>query len=281
MNSLDESQPGHLPNVQILGRACRLAYRPAEEGRKMFQEELGWDASLISVNNTQAYVAQGEDAIVVAFRGSESPASLDGFKDWLLTNANNLLILPEGRLGTDFVAAGVGARFHRGFMQALADVWDPLFQAVQQAVDDRERPLWIAGHSLGGALAQLAAWRFQRQFLTVHELVTFGAPMVGNDVAAAAFEREFPGKIYRFIDRQDPVPLLPTMSLVANAYRHCPREMALGDGSSASMASIFGQLAKGVVENVLNASLADEVWRILQRSIQAHLMPSYLKRLGK
>ncbi len=56
----------------------------------------------------------------LAFRGSQSPTSLEGFKDWLLTNANNLLVIPEWRIGTDFAAAGVGARFHRGFLEALA-----------------------------------------------------------------------------------------------------------------------------------------------------------------
>jgi len=57
--------------------------------------------------------------LVVAFRGSQAPNTLDGLKDWLLTNANDYLILPEGQIGTDFAAAGVGAQFHRGFMEAL------------------------------------------------------------------------------------------------------------------------------------------------------------------
>ena len=53
-------------------------------------------------------------------------------------------------------------------------IWEPLFTLVDQAMKIAERPLWITGHSLGGALALLAAWRFQRRFLTVHEIVTFG-----------------------------------------------------------------------------------------------------------
>src|SRR5262249_52819151 len=149
------------------------------------------EARLISVSNTQVYVAQDDGAIVVAFRGSEAPTTLDGLKDWLLTNASNYLILPEGRIGTDFAAAGVGARFHRGFMEALAEIWDPLFAAVKEAVDAKDRPLWVTGHSLGGALALMAAWRLQWNFLQVHEVVTFGAPMIGNPAAAKAFEEEF------------------------------------------------------------------------------------------
>ena len=161
----------------------QMAYLDEPDGPTGFRAELGLDARLIGIDNTQVYVASDPGALVVAFRGSQSPTSLDGVEDWLLTNANNLLVVPEGRIGTDFAAAGVGARFHRGFMQALDEIWAPLVQAVQEAMDASERPLRVTGHSLGGALALLAAWRFQRAFIGVHEVVTFGAPMIGNAVA--------------------------------------------------------------------------------------------------
>lgn len=189
---LNSSIAGHLPNVQFLAQACALAYLDEPKGPAEFEKQLGMSARLIEADNTQAYVARDDQSLTVAFRGSESPKSLDGFKDWLLTNANNLLILPEGRIDTDFAAAGVGARFHRGFLEALTEIWESLFAAAQQALEKRQRLLWVTGLSLGGALALLAAWRFQRQFLAVHEVVTFGAPMIGNAAAAEAFQREFP-----------------------------------------------------------------------------------------
>ena len=92
--------------------------------------------------------------------GHRDPTSLDGFKDWLLTDAVNLLIVPEGRLGTDLAAAGVGARFHQGFVNAIGEIWDAVYAAVDQELKAAERPLWITGHSLGGALALLAGWLF-------------------------------------------------------------------------------------------------------------------------
>ena len=84
-------------------------------------------------------------------------------------------MVPEGRLGTDFAAAGVGARFHKGFIAALAMVWDPLLAAVEAELKRAERPLWVTGHSLGGALALLSAWLFHRKFISVHQVYTFGA----------------------------------------------------------------------------------------------------------
>ena len=276
---LDSSIPGHLANVQLLARACQFAYLPEAEGAAAFQAELGMTARLISVDNTQAYLATDEQSVVVAFRGSQAPTSLDGFKDWLLTNANNLLVVPEGRIGTDFAAAGVGARFHRGFMEALAEIWEPLSAAVREALDAKERPLWVTGHSLGGAIALLAAWRFQRQFLPVHEVVTFGAPMVGNAAAAAAFAREFPNRVFRYVDVEDPVPLLPTVSLVANTYRHCMNEVRLQGPSPQAFAEALGKVGRTAVEGLLNASLVDEVWGMLHQRIAAHLRPNYQRRL--
>src|SRR5262245_57322539 len=119
---LYEDAMGDARNARYLAIASDLAYFAQAEGAPKFKEELGLDAVLFGVNNTQAYVLQNEKHIVVAFRGTESPVTIDGLKDWLLTNAANLLILPEGRLGTDFAAAGVGARFHQAFVTAISDI---------------------------------------------------------------------------------------------------------------------------------------------------------------
>src|SRR5262245_34267793 len=134
--ALDETTPGNPQSALYLAQACGLAYCDKPEAAVGFREQLGLEARLISVDNTQVYVATNDKAIVVAFRGSQAPMTLDGLKDWLLTNANNYLILPEGRIGTDFAAAGVGARFHRGFMEALHAIWEPLLKSVSDAVGE-------------------------------------------------------------------------------------------------------------------------------------------------
>src|SRR5262249_25222686 len=104
---LCEDAFGDPRNAQALAVASELAYMPQAEGGPAYKEQLGLEATLISIKNTQAYVALNDKHIVVAFRGTESPTTLDGLQDWLVTNAANFLILPEGRMGTDFAAAGV------------------------------------------------------------------------------------------------------------------------------------------------------------------------------
>lgn len=275
--------PSDYQNATYLARACDFAYYNEAEGKPRFAEELGLDARLVSVDNTQAYVATNDAVIVVAFRGSESPSSLDGFKDWLLTNASNFLVLPEGELGVDFVSAGVGARFHKGFISALNVIWTPLFNAVDEAYSQKERPIWVTGHSLGGAIALLAAWRFTRHYLPVHGVITFGAPMIGNEAAAEAFARDFPDKVYRYVDALDMVPMLPRVALLANAYVHCIAERVLGEkgvgDGEASAQSFLTALASSTAQGVLDATIADELWGGMQRRIAHHMVSSYLSRL--
>ena len=164
-------------------------------------------------------------------------------------------------------------------MQALDEIWAPLAQAVQERMDASERPLWVTGHSLGGAIALLAAWRFQRAFIPVREVMTFEAPMIGNAVAARAFERAFPNRILRYVDIEDPVPLLPTVSLVANVYAHCLTEVRLQGPEPSAFARALGELGRTAVEGVLTLSLTDELWALVRRGIHAHLIPTDQRRL--
>ncbi|MFO0969800.1 MAG: lipase family protein [Gemmataceae bacterium] len=279
---LFEDAMGDPRNARFLAVASDLAYCAQAEGGPLFKEKLGLDATLFSVGNTQAYVAQNDNHIVVAFRGTESPTSIDGLKDWLLTNAANLLIVPEGRMGTDFAAAGVGARFHQGFVLAITDIWEPVYQAVDAARKQSDRPIWITGHSLGGALAMLAAWLFNRRFVPIHQIYTFGAPMIGNEAAAAAFNKAFGAKIFRYVNTLDPIPCLPTVSLDTNDYAHCEKEVPLGVAQAAASGLAFvKELAGTVVSGILNATLIDDIWKGVMGRLSAHGMNTYQEHIDK
>lgn len=213
--------------------------------------------------------------MVVAFRGTESATTLDGLKDILLTDAMNLLVVPEGRLGHDLSAAGVGARFHKGFVDAIAEIWTPLLAAVEAELKSNDRPLWITGHSLGGALALLAAWLFKRRFIPVHEVCTFGAPMIGNAAACTAFDREFTGRIFRYVNGRDPVPKLPTLSLVANEFLHVQQERLLGGDPMTGISDVLRVVAAKAAGGLLSGELVNEAWGHINEEVASHFLDRY------
>lgn len=278
---LTEDAYGDSANAKYLADAADFAYLPQDQGGPKYQSDLGLTAKLVSVDNTQAYVGYDDANLVVAFRGSEGPVTVDGLKDWFLTNADNLLIQPTGPLSTEFLGAGVGARWHQGFVNAITEIWDPLFAAVSEVQKEKERCFWVTGHSLGGALALLASWLFFRKTMMPHQVYTFGGPMVGNKVVAEAFEREFGKKINRFVNGPDPVPLLPMMSLAANDFIHPGQPLPQGaTDAAANLISYLADAAGGMIHGVLSGEIKEKVWGAVMARVNAHLMPDYRKLIG-
>jgi len=104
--------------------------------------------------------------------------------------------------------------------------------------------------------------------------------MIGNEAAARAFEQEFAGKIFRYVNFEDPVPLLPSISLVANTYAHCQSEVLLA--AVAAMASALDMLkesAGSAVDRLIEASQIDHLWEVVQSRISAHFIDHYQERV--
>ena len=100
---------------------------------------------------------------------------------------------------------GVEVRVHDGFEDQYASIRADVDHALNSVND----PLFIAGHSLGAALATLAAGGRK-----VQGVYTFGSPRVGNQ----AFVNTLKGtNIFRVVDDQDVVTTLPPQSF---GYEH-------------------------------------------------------------
>ena len=87
---------------------------------------------------------------------------------------------------------------------------------------DRQR-VWLAGHSLGGALATLAAAHLDAQMIS--GVVTFGCPRVGDAPFVACLPEP---KMVRYVHRDDWVATVPPEIL---GFRHAGVQKAVeGDG---------------------------------------------------
>ena len=107
--------------------------------------------------------------------------------------------------------------------------------------------------------------------------------MIGNELAAKAFDREFPDKVFRYVNGMDPVPKLPTVSLIANQYGHCLKEVGLDEAASAAGSTVdfFQSMGKKAVDGVLSTTLIDDIWKGLQERVGAHSMDNYKNLVAK
>ncbi len=166
--------------------------------------ELQW---LGSPEDNRGMVLANDDAMIVAFRGTR-------LAKHTLLDAAEVVLINQYDFWTDsqfFPAVHrIGGRVHAGFSKAYAEVNEQL-DAIVQA----RRPgqaIWLAGHSLGGALATLAAAHLAPG--TIQGLYTYGCPRVGN----GPFAKTLPVETHcRFVHRDDWVPLVPPALL---GYQH-------------------------------------------------------------
>ncbi|MCY4601047.1 MAG: lipase family protein [Acidobacteria bacterium] len=157
---------------------------------------------VIDVVETQGFVCrrdvEGEAPyLVLAFRGTEKKVS-----DWLTDARCVPAVQGEARVHSGFLEAFDAKKGAEG-RTAKEEVQDIL--ARPDARDDAGRPLplFITGHSLGGALALLATRLVAPDVNGA--CYTFGAPRVGN----YEYFRCVKTPVYRVVNSADVVPRVP------------------------------------------------------------------------
>ncbi len=193
-----------------------------------------------------AYIAESGQLIVLAFRGTQSTLNWE-------TNFHAALIHPPDTDPRLLV--------HRGFYNAfekLSDGAKGIGQKMTELAKDTngQVPIYIAGHSLGGALAQIAAAVLGSD--QVAACYTFGSPRVGNYV----FDLWVKPPSYRLINYADIVPQVPLPIPFVSSYRHSGDARYMPDEVSGSPyrfePNVFqrmGQIAKAVIQLIKARSI--------------------------
>jgi thioesterase domain-containing protein len=104
--------------------------------------------------------------------------------------------------------------------------------------DRKTIPTFFVGHSLGGALAMLAALDIQKRGGNVAGLVTLGQPRVGNAAFAAEAAKVLQGKIKRFVNGNDPFPHMPPTAQHSDAALAALLDPATKNATMALLAGI-------------------------------------------
>ena len=203
-----------LPNAQLLGQAAAVAYQDATVceawalAHGLDQDFDFFNSSTIAPNtDTQGFVVQNADIVLVAFRGTQPNVPVDWLSDFQA--AHETWGHPTGTV-------------HKGFYDALRTVWGMPIGGKEilpaRLLNRGNRSVWITGHSLGGALAELCA--AQTHFVShvpVQGVYTFGQPRCGDNAFAGLIHAAFGTRICRFINDRDIVPRVPFFGM---GYRH-------------------------------------------------------------
>lgn len=193
-NDLNHAQ---IALIKCALRFCFLTYWPLEVAKKELRDGLKkyGNVEYFDRGGMQCICFTDDEFAYLAFRGSES------FGDWLY----NFATLPWFRPARHF-----------GFETG----WRCLRSAVMLWLEKLDRPnttLILTGHSLGGAIAHLAALDLAQQKRRISNVITFGAPKaaflstarVYNETRANIGEQTLEALTFCIVNQRDLVPRVP------------------------------------------------------------------------
>jgi len=148
------------------------------------------------VYGTYGYIGTTENSIIIAFRGSES------FENWL----HDLDFFKTTYPGFP------GLEVHEGFLSAYQAVQPTILSYVSILRKKYPNfPVYVTGHSLGGALSVLCAFDLVVTSgvpSSSISVINLGQPRVGNSLFASKWNQLI-GSSFRLVNQRDLVPHVP------------------------------------------------------------------------
>lgn len=204
----------HATTLPIHAQLATLVYPESGESEAEWKERCDQELSERSYSligrfadgSTQGMAVTDNKQVYLVFRGTQLSCIHDIVTD--------LRAWP--------IDIGCGVMVHSGAWQSLTSVWDPIECLL--AGTGPSLPVNCIGHSLGGMLASLAAFRLlkrKRRPVALNTLTTFGAPAVGNAEFASLMCTLFNGTFRRVVRRSDYIPRIRSLYLMG--YRQPSR----------------------------------------------------------
>lgn len=172
--------------AQSAALASLLVYEEGSFVEKVGAEDWNLNTQFIEAGNTQCFIASSKKMILISFRGTQN------YRHWM----GNFDLWP--------VKADYG-KVHRGFYNAFDAVKGKLEKSIKRLGD---LPLVLTGHSLGGALATVAAAEWNSMY-NINRVLTFGQPAVGRGDFQKFFREHYDKNFFRFVNNSDIVTRVP------------------------------------------------------------------------
>lgn len=269
MNFNHHAQTFDRTNLVYLAQLSSLVYRDKaaiQQSLSQWGFNLPEDGFFLSSEDThtQALIASDNDKVVIAFRGTEGE-----LQDWT-TDAKITKV--------DWPEFAPKSKVHVGFHKALDSIWEPLMtelQRLSQLSPNAQAPtIWITGHSLGGALATLAAARLHQEQpqLPLQGVYSFGQPRIANHAFAKRYNDALQNITYRLVNNNDVVTRVPPQvwgySHLGTLY-YFDADGQLHNGSDLTWWRRFWDRLEGRYDNVFELSFD---------GVADHSMQNYLQQ---
>jgi len=153
------------------------------------------------------FIASRGKRTFIVFRGTKT------VKEWISNMGIGLKEYPLPDYGSA----------HEGFLQLYCSIRPAIIEAL--SLPGGRRKLFVAGHSLGAALATLALPDIEASAkVKIDALYTFGSPRAGDDAFVKAFNRDYCRRSFRVANTSDivtqvPFPI-PLAGLVGAYFSH-------------------------------------------------------------
>lgn len=205
-----------------------------------------------STNEMQYFLARKDNnEQVIALRGT---ASVDD----VIIDARFVFVKDEN----------LGINVHKGFDNAAREILKEIRPSL-----DKTLPVYVTGHSLGGAVAVVVGMYLQKEGYNLKQIFTYGQPKV-TDRRGAKLYQSLP--LIRFTNEKDIVPLVPPLSRDKaenwDTYWHVANEILMyPDGSRYTLLSADASTLRGLTKYY------DDL--VKNRKIDAHSIVNYLQQL--
>jgi len=211
-----------ISNAYALAKVSSLVYQSFEDDEKTRKNVINqinnWGFTNFYLfdygslgEDSQALILADNDKIIVGFRGTEPKEIQDVLTDLKLTQVKRL-----------------NGKVHRGFYAAFTVLWSSKIRIwngeqeiskkpcvkdiLAELLTENKRPIFVTGHSLGGAMAVLGAAACGIELKENYQpdiiLYTYGQPRVGNDNFNQALSSNLKG-FFRLVNNNDIVPRVP------------------------------------------------------------------------
>ena len=186
----------------LMAKLSMLAYHGFEQHdvwREILQDKLSLGAMKLvgtfdsgAPTDTQGYVCMHEHFAVLVFRGTT------GDLDWRTNRRARRVLLKDNKYGIEV---------HTGFLEAYQAAEARILELIKELPP--QLPVYITGHSLGGALSVIASAAISLEDGSLRDRIaavyTFGAPRV----AKKGFDSLVKAPHYRVHNKSDLVPTVP------------------------------------------------------------------------